>query len=624
MIALLIPALPMSPLADSCCARSPTDAQATVSVYVGAAPPAPTPNPKFSCISNKCVEDVQGPFATSAECAANCHAPKPPPTPPPSTPHYANPYTGACTGGDKRVQLPGIPGEFCAPHCTGTGSACPAVPYSTGVKGDCIVDEDGGGTPSGCAMTCAGTSAAGCPAGAKCVDTSASGAGAHICTYEGKGPKPPPPPNPPPPPAPPKGLVGDWIYDPPNGGHDVYQISSTGSGEFQVKVVSGGSGWKTAHGVLDGTHVSITFDNGNQDSGETTKGGTTIDWTDGTTWTRKTSPSPPPSPSPGHSIGGSWHYNDDKGNDHMYLVDALSDGSFTAKGDGQPWHTASGHVSMPNIDIKYDISGEMTGTVSGDYSKITWQDGTDWTRSGRRLSEQDSGLLLARMLQHPLPARIDANPAHVTLTCPGSASKSHCEDKGKLSASVAVGNTTGVATLSIVVEAADNSSRSVYSLTVNVTAPPPAPSGGCYGALGSVCDAARKQGMFACGSCAGAHTQPLHAAGCNQSQIQTWCSNATCAPALEAVCAAAKKAGAFQCASCIGAHRVAINTSCTAAEEQAWCAGGGPSPAPPPPAPGQCTACGSAAVCCVPGQSPPQLCPGGSQCCACGKPSCAC
>lgn len=139
---------------------------------------------------------------------------------------------------------------------------------------------------------------------------------------------------------------------------------------------------------------------------------------------------------------------------------------------------------------------------------------------------------------------------------------------------------------------------------------------------------ALSKGLFQCATCAGSHTQPLHAAGCNESQISAWCSNTTCLPVLAQICGNARAAGTFQCASCIGSHSSILNnTSCTAAEEQAWCTGIGPSPpAPPapPPSPGQCKPCGSAATCCTPGLNPPQLCPGGAQCCDCKAASCAC
>ena len=222
-------------------------------------------------------------------------------------------------------------------------------------------------------------------------------------------------------------------------------------------------------------------------------------------------------------------------------------------------------------------------------------------------------------------------------------STAHCVGQGKLNATIEIGyQTNDSVLLSIVVEdrtrlasgstagvsASKSSNRSVTTLTIVVTAPSPGGSAAaCYSALGSVCDPSRRQGLFQCASCAGSHPQPLHKAGCNQSQIQAWCSNATCVPLLQQLCAAAKAAGAFQCASCIGAHTQNLNATCTATQEEDWCTGGEPAPPPTPPGPptpSQCVPCGNASTCCTPGLSPPQLCPGGAQCCACKAASCAC
>ena len=580
-------------------------------------------------------------------------APPPPPPSPPGRPqHYANPYSGPCTGGDKFVTLQGIPGEFCSPHCNGAGSTCPAVPAGgSGVVGECVVET--AGITDGCAMSCT-TAGAHCPGASQCVTTGASGAAAKICTYH-SGPSPPPsPPGPTPPPPPPPGktLGGRWYYIEAAGGQrDEYLITVTGPGAFNVAVVSGGHGWATATGSMNGDSLTVHFDNGVQDEGTVNGQFTSIDWNDGTQWVKESSPSPsPPSPPTHHDITGDWRYVDSGGSSHTYAVDQSPDGSFTATGDGQPWHSANGVVeSSGDVTIKYDTTGSMHGSLENADDTIAWQDGTAWDKTSADAESADEGvsigyhnhrqLLLTRTTIAAVSPLLTGAATRLTVVGCSISSKgstSHCAGTGKLNATIELGNQTNESVLlTIVVEdpasTGNSSTRSVTTLTLVSTAP--SPGGGaaaCYSALGSVCEPSRRQGLFQCAACAGSHPQPLHQAGCNQSQIQAWCSNATCVPVLQQLCGAAKAAGTFQCASCIGAHQQDLNASCTAAQEQAWCTGGGPAPPPTPPGPpapptpGQCVPCGSATTCCTPGLSPPQLCPGGAQCCACKAASCAC
>ena len=550
------------------------------------------------------------------------------------------------------MTLQGIAGEFCSPHC-GTGSTCPAVPAGgSGVVGECVVDESGSGTASGCAMSCV-TAGAHCPGTSQCVSTGASPA--KICTYLRSGPSPPP--SPPPPPG--NTLGGLWYYiESATGQRDEYQITVTGPGLFNVAVVSGGHGWTTARGVMHGDSLTCTFDNGNQDHGTVNGQFTSIDWNDGTQWRKESSPSPsPPSPPTHHDITGDWRYVDSGGSSHTYAVDQSSDGSFTATGDGQPWHSANGVVqSTGDVTIKYDTTGSMHGSLVNADRTITWQDGTDWDKISAEEDSADEGVSLDRYLrshQHnhrqllltrtataavrPLLTSTATRLTAVGCSISSKAGTSHCAGTGKLNATIELGNQTNESLLlTIVVDdpagTSNSSTRSVTTLTLVSTAPSPGGgSAACYSALGSVCEPSRRQGLFQCATCAGSHPQPLHQAGCNQSQIQAWCSNATCVPVLQQLCAAAKAAGTFQCASCIGAHAQNLNASCTAAQEEAWCTGGAPAPSPPPPpgppappAPGRCAPCGNATTCCMPGLNPPQLCPGGAQCCACKAASCAC
>ena len=289
-------------------------------------------------------------------------------------------------------------------------------------------------------------------------------------------------------------------------------------------------------------------------------------------------------------------------------------GFVLAQSGGHSWKTATGTVSGSHVSIRYDSGKEETGTVNTDDTQITWEDRTHWDKTGIPSPPSASPT--------PTPTNI-AGSWHYTdhtgstdlgdgnVTCRGSLSMKHCVGKGTLEVSVLV-NSSGPMTLSVVVEASDNSSRTITPLTLNFTAP----TLGCYATLGVLCTGARKQGLFQCASCAGSHAGPIHLAGCNNAQIQGFCNNATCTPALEAVCASAKASGSFQCGACVGTHHGSLDAVCTTAQEAAWCS----SPRPP----GQCVACGSSATCCTPGLSPPQLCPGGSHCCACGATSCSC
>ena len=149
-------------------------------------------------------------------------------------------------------------------------------------------------------------------------------------------------------------------------------------------------------------------------------------------------------------------------------------------------------------------------------------------------------------------------------------------------------------------------------------APTAAPAGSCDAELDALCDADRRQGLFACAACAGANVQKLHAADCSEPHIEAFCHNKTSCGALDGACAGAKAKGPFQCAMCVGVARSQgkLNASaCTLAAEEAFCNGGGYS---------TCKPCGSAATCCDPTASPIQACPDGSRCCDCGAASCAC
>ena len=149
--------------------------------------------------------------------------------------------------------------------------------------------------------------------------------------------------------------------------------------------------------------------------------------------------------------------------------------------------------------------------------------------------------------------------------------------------------------------------------------PTAAPGGSCDAELDALCDADRRQGLFACAACAGANVQKLHAADCSEPYIEAFCHNETSCGALGGACAGARVKGPFQCAMCVGVARSQgkLNASaCTLAAEEAFCNGGGGNSI--------CKPCGSAATCCDPAASPTHACPNGSRCCDCGAASCAC
>eukprot|EP01048_Picozoa_sp_COSAG05_P021942 COSAG05_NODE_4203_length_1624_cov_1.335738_2_plen_364_part_00 len=103
--------------------------------------------------------------------------------------------------------------------------------------------------------------------------------------------------------------------------------------------------------------------------------------------------------------------------------------------------------------------------------------------------------------------------------------------------------------------------------------PAPAPGSGCDGALGTLCDAARREGFYQCGVCVGSHEAALAKAGCVGSasgEPQLFCRNQTCAPQLQDACGSERKKGVFPCAECIGEHKANF-THCTPTAEQAWC-----------------------------------------------------
>eukprot|EP01046_Picozoa_sp_COSAG06_P000024 COSAG06_NODE_1_length_58652_cov_31.600967_24_plen_230_part_00 len=114
----------------------------------------------------------------------------------------------------------------------------------------------------------------------------------------------------------------------------------------------------------------------------------------------------------------------------------------------------------------------------------------------------------------------------------------------------------------------------------------------CDQALYEDCDAARRQGTFRCGTCAGAAQHDLEAAGCNSTYMEKFCANQTCV--LGSACGDARAQGPWECAVCVGQHSANIS-HCTKEQEQSYCKFEPSPPTPPPPPPwapgGCCTQC---------------------------------
>merc|ERR1719262_765682 len=71
-----------------------------------------------------------------------------------NTSHYGNPSNG-CMSDEKAVQVQNVPGDFCAPECTGLfKSKCPTdVPSGVTAEPACIL-KDGSSGDKYCALEC--------------------------------------------------------------------------------------------------------------------------------------------------------------------------------------------------------------------------------------------------------------------------------------------------------------------------------------------------------------------------------------------------------------------------------------------------------------------------------------
>jgi hypothetical protein len=100
-------------------------------------------------------------------------------------------------------------------------------------------------------------------------------------------------------------------------------------------------------------------------TGHVNTNGRRISWTNGTEWTREPR-------SPGPNLGGRWFHNGKATN-----IDVMPDGrNFTITNEwGQ---RSSGHINR-NGELKIPSLG-VTGHLSKNGQRISWSNGTEWTR----------------------------------------------------------------------------------------------------------------------------------------------------------------------------------------------------------------------------------------------------
>ena len=97
---------------------------------------------------------------------------------------YGDPARRACLATEMKVQIQGVPGDFCSPSCS-VASPCPKDPYrGATARGMCVLQTPGSDKPNRCALVCNPRDDApngGCPKGASCRPVAQVG----ICTYPG-------------------------------------------------------------------------------------------------------------------------------------------------------------------------------------------------------------------------------------------------------------------------------------------------------------------------------------------------------------------------------------------------------------------------------------------------------
>ena len=125
-------------------------------------------------------------FASTSACVGGAVGALAAPGPKPGgrSKPYGDPARRACLATEMKVQIQGVPGDFCSPSCS-VASPCPEDPYrGATARGMCVLQTPGSDKPNRCASVCNPRDDApngGCPKGASCRPVAQVG----ICTYRG-------------------------------------------------------------------------------------------------------------------------------------------------------------------------------------------------------------------------------------------------------------------------------------------------------------------------------------------------------------------------------------------------------------------------------------------------------
>lgn len=136
------------------------------------------------------VDNVGRQTASVAKYSSGDAPPPPPPPPPPSPPppgrtHYGDPNSGPCLSDEQAVQITGLAGSFCSPHCAQTVPCPTDVPDQATARPQCALST-GGGEPTQCALLCnpalndVNGANVECPTKATCKAVQSTG----LCTYD--------------------------------------------------------------------------------------------------------------------------------------------------------------------------------------------------------------------------------------------------------------------------------------------------------------------------------------------------------------------------------------------------------------------------------------------------------
>jgi hypothetical protein len=280
----------------------------------------------------------------------------------------------------------------------------------------------------------------------------------------------------PPPPAPspphPHTLTGDWLYQPPNGGpEDLYSIDEQANTHFNAIVISGGSGWKNADGVVTGTNVKISFDNGNSNTGTVASLWDRIDWGDQTTWVKRSA------------------LVSQKNNTHQLLITAARHRPGTSRWRGSM-------TTSCTAENKCNATGVGSVTLA-DVVNVT----------------HNSTLSVLVVAADKKSHSVYTVHLHAATGGCNVALKGVC-DAARRQGEYQCANCAGQHMMAL--HAAGCQQAGIKAFCSNAT---------CVPALNATCGLARNGGTFVCASCIGAHAAILQSAGCTTEQEQTWCGS---------------------------------------------------------------------------------------------------